>query len=416
MNISVDATGPQARFVWQSASAEIRERAPLTDKNMQAFQEALAIKNPQIEKWNLRECDFTNSSAFQALLDLITQNTYSGVTELDLGACKFANKHDFSRLLQALSSNQHFTRVGLSNYVCSDYLSQDGSLSLLLKANSTIQSLDLSGHSLEMEHVVDLTQGLNMNSTLQSLTLHSCYLDDVSATVLMASALVQDSLKTLDLGASNSFTPNFLNTIVANYLRETKSLQTLVLDHSGSMFECSAAEIKPFIKALRSNKTLKSLSLRYCRLSEAQGEAILTALTINDTLRSLDLEFTGFGLRDRGNEILIRVLPKWKGLQTLRLLTHFSEHLAPALIGALQRNSSLHHFSPRVTRKALGANEQVQALLQRNQQLSHAACLVNQSSTISPSVLPNAMARLSSTTSGAAATFQVLSFWAGDCV
>mmetsp|Transcript_9328 Transcript_9328/g.20156 ORF Transcript_9328/g.20156 Transcript_9328/m.20156 type:complete len:453 (-) Transcript_9328:79-1437(-) len=415
------------------AKDEIK-RTPLSAENMTDLVKLIrhteqAAQGSMVEEVDLNECDLTDQGAFQGLLELVTTpSTMGSSRRLILSGAKFSGKSDFSVLLSTLGSakNSSVRDVNLSNYLCSDYVSSDGSFRRLLEGNTCLESLNLSGHSLSLEVVADLTQGLRRNSTLQDLEMHNCFLDEAAADLILKSALEQDSLRVLDLSANNHFSPIFLNNSVASYMRRTKSLQSFTLDHSGSMFAvANPSELQEFLDALRMNKTLDTLSIRYCRLKQDMGEAILSTLAVNDTLKTLNIEFTGFGLRDRGNEILIKLLPKFKALETLKMHAIFSTPLAQPLLSAMRQNSTLQSFHPRISPGASKSstqnpNQQVQSILRRNKCLQQSQQLLKPSAFerkvgICPAMLPSALAKLSAGKdgSGSAASFQLLEHWIG---
>ncbi|KAL7577867.1 hypothetical protein ACA910_010611 [Epithemia clementina (nom. ined.)] len=373
---------------------------------------------------NFSHCDFTDPQAFQALLELIQDDAHLCPEKLDLSATKFANKSDFATLLSTLQANTTVVDLNLSNYLCSEYVAADGSFYHLLRSNKTLQKLDLSGHSLDMEVIVDLTRGLQESSSkLTELKLHSCLLNDVSATLLLQH---DSNLRVLDLSSNNHFSTLFLNTSVANLLQHSSNLEYLTLDHSSSMFaSVQRNDIQPFLNALANNTTCKSLSLRYCRLQEAVGEALLKALVANTTLERLNLEFSGFALRDKGNEILIQYIPQLKTLKQLDIITLYPQASVPRLLEALKKNSSLQSFSPRFKAQACQTESQqsVQAIMERNRRLAQARTLLVNSSDkqrdavpLSAAILPMAFSQLSQTKDGSAATFQVLQHWIAECI
>ncbi|KAL7573550.1 hypothetical protein ACA910_008689 [Epithemia clementina (nom. ined.)] len=379
-----------------------------------------------VDALNLSECDFSNPQAFQALLQLVQGDRPICPSVLDLSATKFASKTDFSKLLSALAGNTSVVELDLSNFLCSEYVTNDGSFHRFLSSNKTLQKLDLSGHCLTMEVVVELTRGLQSSSTLSELKLHSCVLTDESAALLLQHAT---NLQVLDLSA-NTFSTNFLNTSIANLLQRSSTLTSLALNHSSSMFDFvkdPENEIQPFLTALASNKTCQQLSLRYGRLSEAVGESLLRALVHNTALRSLDLEFSGFGLRDKGCEVLIQYIPQLQALTELKIITVYPIEQVPLLLQALQKNTSLQSFTPRFRHRSHFTTQCcVQSILQRNIRLAQAKSLLvvtksnsNHDDTevqTSAAILPLALAQLSQTKDGSAATFQVLQHFIGYCV
>lgn len=396
--------------------------APLKAQHMRDVQRRLE-ETKGLEELILEKCDFTDIGAFQGLIDLVSSSRCSQSSlRLNLSAAKFRNKADFSSLLSALGSNQNIPifDIDLSNYLCSDYVSSDSSLQNLLQSSS-LRSLDLSGHSLGLEAVVEICNGLRGNSTLQELKLHNCCLDGTSASLILESAMVADNLRVIDLGANSNFSATFLNTSIASYLTQTKKLKHLTLDHLGSMFSVdSATAVKPFVQALQSNKTLHTLSLRYCRLCDDVGDAILAALTVNDTLKTLDLEFAGFGLRGKGNEIILRTMPYWKALQNLKVFCIYPLELAPKMLKSLERNSSLHSFSPRfkvhpgASENATDYKQKLQFLLLRNKCLEQGQSFLQNASCKetrpTSAILPIVLARLNRSQDGVglAASFEVL--------
>ena len=408
----------------------------VTITDMQAIRSALVeqakSKKEAVQVLNLSQCDFGEPRVLEELVDLIANDRHCP-SHVNLSAAKFFAKSDFTQLLAAFHTNTTVVDLNVSNYLCSDYLeAHQTPLKQLLTANSTLQSLDLSGHCLDATIVQDLLQGLQ-HSVLKELKLHSCLLSQESASLLLEHAT---RLQTLDLSANAHFSMHFLNTSVAQVLQNPKSqLQSLTLDHSSTMFaavahastttETAQHLLRPFLSALAHNTQLQSLSLRYCRLSQAMGEALLRAVAANQTLTSLNLEFSGFGLRDEGNQILLRYIPQFQALQTLKILTQYPPALVPRLVQALQQNASLQHFTPRFTSRPFQYQERVQGLLKRNRRLAQAQTLLppiamdsNGHVRVTAAILPVALAQLSHTTPnhGAAATFQVLQHWIGECL
>lgn len=341
------------------------------------------------DELKLSACDFSDPAVFEALLNVIQHCKCPKV--VDLSSAKFSGKPEFSRLLSAFQTNNTVVDLNLCGYLCSDYVSNDGSLLRFFQHNKHLRKLNLSGHSLSQEVAQDLAQGLQHNSTLKELVLHSCFLDDVTAALVLESA---SELSVLDLGANIRCTPRFLRTALANYLRTNKNLRKLILDHSSAMFAVhNAAELNPFWKALENNVTLQSLSLRYCHLKKSIGEAVLKTLTVNEHLLSLNLEFSGFALRDDGSKILVRLLPQFRGLRELKLFANYPPHTVPQLVAAVKQNSSLHIFNPRLGFTHPEEHRHIQETLERNFRLAQAQILL-EIAEIPMALLPPALSHL----------------------
>ena len=410
---------------------------------------------------NYAKADLTDPTRLQELLQALalestTSTSVSSSLHVDLQGATFSGPEDFARVLAALQDCPQLVRANLSNYLCCDYLSSAPqnplqeqeeqeqqehepakALESFLIHAPRLQSLDLSGHLFKNPSLVqELCRGLqHTRAPLQELYLHSCLLSESSAQRILDSALVQDTLQVLDLGANDQFGPNLLTNHVAPYLQQTQSLKALILDHSSAMFAGTSTvkDLQPFWQALSDNTTLQRLSLRYCRLTHAMGHALLRAVASgsNQTLRELDLEFTGFGLRDTGNETLIQLIPHMTAMRTLKLYTVYPTPLIPSLLQALHSNTSLQSFRPRLvvgskssggnhhhktnismpcrrTSHPLRAEQAIRTILQRNQTVETSLSLLVASS-VAPALLPRALAQLQAT--APAASYAVLQQW-----
>ncbi|KAL7560621.1 hypothetical protein ACA910_001309 [Epithemia clementina (nom. ined.)] len=453
--------------------------------------------------------DFSNSAAFLELLsDLKSHNNKNSNKDVhfpnrklsvNLQATKFRNAEDFAQVLQALASCPMLVDLNLSNYLCCDYLKltsssavgssnhshdsrshqeqvsspdQDatteedsrttmpvdgvvssGSLRSVLLQSKTLVTLNLSGQSLNDPAVMaDLCYGLqHTTAPLRELHLYSCLLNAHKASAILDSILVRDTIRVLDLGANDDqhLTPTFLTTHMTRYLTLSQSIQTLILDHSSSMFHVDplddnngrSNDLQPFFRAIRNCRTLQQLSLRYCRLTQDLGEALLWSLATRPnvghhnignhpenshqvttthtttpccSLKHLNLEFTGFGLRDEGNRILIQVLPYLQSLETLKLYTIYPAVMVPELLLAVRPNTCLQSFQPRL-HGSFDNTRRVNALLERNRALAMSQSLWQPSQAVqnigSAAILAPAMERLPPD-----ANYLVMKRWLNQCL
>ncbi|KAG7514020.1 NACHT, LRR and PYD domains-containing protein 12-like [Solea senegalensis] len=229
----------------------------------------------------------------EEVLDELDVNKYNTTKE---------GKH---RLIPAVRNCRKAVLSGcrLSEISCS-------SLASVLKSNSHLRELDLSGNPLEDSGVKLLCSGLKSpHCRLETLKLGGCRLSEISCSSLVS------VLK------SNS-----------SHLREL-DLSVNCLQDSGVKLLCSGLE-SPHCR-------LETLKLSYCSLSEISCSSLASVLKSNSHLRELDLSWNH--LQDSGVKLLCSVLesPHCR-LETLKLSYCRLSKISCSFLASVLKSSFSH--------------------------------------------------------------------------
>lgn len=238
-------------------------------------------------------------------------------------------------------------------------------LTNILKANTTLTELRLSGSSLHFDAAVTIADALKGNSCIQSLFLHRNKLGSAGAKVIGEALKYGNSpnLTLLDMSDNAISSEGFH--VIGDALKTNKKLgilrigmnsmgcsgaQSLFLglEKNKTLTELSLAydrtvgvnEVRMLSNALRSNKSLKNLSLRSCLVNAEGIKAIASVLKEHPSLTSLDLGENISG--SWGTIALSRSLECNTVLKELNLEANFvGETGIEALAQMLKKNSSL---------------------------------------------------------------------------
>jgi hypothetical protein len=171
------------------------------------------------------------------------------------------------------------------------------SLRELLRRNKTITRLSMDrnffGHNVAAVRCI--ADGFRTNTTLQSLDLTMCALDDQGLSVL-AESLGQQKRGLVKLVLSaNSITCNGLRALVDNATAALSTLTHLTLS-SNSLFDEGAIFLAETLR-LQTLPSLKCLSLFDCDISDDGFVALVSALEENETLETVGLKINDFNVR-----------------------------------------------------------------------------------------------------------------------
>ena len=295
-----------------------------------------------------------DGSVMEAIVDLLQTRQ---VKTVQLDGCAMYVNAVATRMVLALGSvenvmlieptfrSHHFLdRLLLSATILTNLRIQDrfdcrqiDSLAKGLKGNKSIKILDLSRSRLGS--FLSLAEGLKANESVVELKLRSIGLNDDNVGVIFEAIKGHPSLSVLDL----SF----------NHCRNLEALASLVVDPGCRLCELSLGyqnmwqspqiEFAALARALRKNKTLKTLSLARNKLRDQDILLLATALACNVSLQSLDLRENL--ISSEGICVLAKLLKNGHSIRRISLSKNpFDEVGSLALLDAVQSNHLLFHI------------------------------------------------------------------------
>ncbi|XP_058495112.1 NACHT, LRR and PYD domains-containing protein 12-like [Solea solea] len=272
--------------VLKSNSSHLRELDlsgnHLQDSGVKLLCSGLESPHCRLETLNLSGCSLSEISC-SSLASVLKSNS-SHLRELDLD--KNPLQDSGVKLLCSGLDSPHCRLETLKLSYCRLSQISCSSMASVLKSNSHLREVDLSGNPLQDSGVKLLCSGLDSpHCRLETLKLRYCRLSEISCSS-MASVLKSNShLRELDLSENP-------------------------LQDSGVKLLCSGLK-SPHCR-------LETLKLRYCRLSEISCSSMASVLKSNSHLRELDL--SGNPLQDSGVKLPCSVLDSQHcRLETLEL-------------------------------------------------------------------------------------------------
>jgi hypothetical protein len=212
----------------------------------------------------------------------------TAVTEIELTGCSFSAEECAAIMANGLGRNTSVSYIKVLspgfNYGIrthgvaaaplpsnprSQELSITGAVISALGQNTSLKTLSL-GYCLMDESLCTVMQnGLGMNETLESLEITQALLDDEENAELWCRAFsflrANKALKSLEITAESSV--SVFRMYIAAVLQENTSLETLSIVNSKFPFVSRGEQYFAFIPALQHNKTLKTLTLNKNRIS-----------------------------------------------------------------------------------------------------------------------------------------------------
>jgi hypothetical protein len=182
----------------------------------------------------------------------------------------------------------------------------------------SLQKLDLSqcefgGADEEEEDAIGtLCEVLQQNTTLHTLHLSSCRLEDDEVAQVATALCRHPCLRELSF-RMNYAQDEAIDAISNHLIRHTPSLQSLDLAQQNP----GVLDLEILALALGANNTLQTLNLQENFLHDAHVQALVTAMTKNTTLRELNLENCELG--HVGCSKLLDGLGQFRGITKLWL-------------------------------------------------------------------------------------------------
>jgi hypothetical protein len=158
------------------------------------------------------------------------------------------------------------------------------SIALLLQSNATLRTLDLSGNDFALGSIQEIMEhGISNNQALREINLQASHLELASITQL-ANALKQSNIKVLKLDNSCFVNGRFddLGSVIENNL----CLQEFEL----SSADFTLKEAISLFKALKQNKTLKTLTLPSRVIPPESLQVLYESLRFNTGLQRINMQ------------------------------------------------------------------------------------------------------------------------------
>ena len=242
---------------------------------------------------------------------------------------------DAASVSQVLKANSSLTSLDLSG----NAIRQSGAscLSDALIANSSLTSLCLSGNEIGDDGASCLSQALIANSSLTTLDLSRCSISQSGASCLSHALEANSSLRYFDL-SQNSIGENgaacLTQALKANCCLTNVDLSENGISESGASF---------FSQVLLGNSSLTRLCLRRNGVGVDAASCLSKALAANSSLTSFDLSWNSIG--EDGAACLSQALAATSSLSYLGLSGNIiGDSGAVCLSQALAANSSLSNL------------------------------------------------------------------------
>ncbi|KAE8904472.1 hypothetical protein PF005_g15821 [Phytophthora fragariae] len=184
-----------------------------------------------------------------------------------------------------LAVNSTLRHLSLGSEALGDDAVKTLSAGLARNAQSALESWDLEFKSLGVDGAAAVGELLRTNKSLKTVTLSRNQVGDEGVKKLVeglgenAEAAVKE-LNVTDVGISGAG----LDSLAALLEKESCSLTTLQVSFNG--LETASSK---FFDALKTNKSLKKLQMKECKLTDEHVAAFAAALKQNSTLMEVDL-------------------------------------------------------------------------------------------------------------------------------
>eukprot|EP00731_Ephydatia_muelleri_P004484 Em0002g660a len=287
--------------------------------------------NTKLETLDLKNNTIDNKRASCLGMMLKENNT---LKVLNLGGCGL-QPEGLEEVIKGVQVNTMLETVDLSGNTIDNKTAS--CLGMMLKENNTLKKLDLDGCGLQPEGLEEVIKGVQVNTKLETLVLSWSTIDNETASCLgmmlkenntlkelnfkglqpegleevMKGVQVNTKLETLDL--SHNTIDNKRALCLGMMLNENNTLKELYLEEC----ELQPEGLEEVIKGVQVNTKLETLVLSYNTIDNKRASCLGMMLKENNTLKVLDLD--GCGLQPEGLEEVIKGVQVNTKLETLVL-------------------------------------------------------------------------------------------------
>ena len=244
----------------------------------------------------------SNSSSSSHLPCALFENLF--IQELVIEKCSM-NQQELDRLGQMICRSKSLKTVKLIHVSLAEGVvtTNIDAIANALKSSSTcITELDLSQTKLGLDNLTKLLNGLQCNTTLETLILDDCDVEDEHYATSIANFLSQNNnLKELSLN-ENCLIGDSIRIIVQNGLIHNSSLRTLSLNDN-PVGDDGAIYLTDMLRQSNNSSKLQSLSIMNCEIWERGYQALAQGIATMETLQELMVE--GPELEEHASELLV---------------------------------------------------------------------------------------------------------------
>lgn len=244
-------------------------------------------------------------------------------------------------------------------------------LANFFERNNHTKSLEMYQSMLGPQGSEELSKAMvgSASAGLKELNLRYCSLDDFNGVPLLVRQVGSSTSSITKLGLyRNRSAPAIILQLLGTVLRETRSLQELILSDSPFLFGLASAStatnranhdntndennaehetsvLDLFLQQLGLNETLRSLNIVCCGLTSSMIAPIIRALENKSQFTSLRLR--GSRLEEEGLDQLVTSLPKLSCLQSLEIFCsadRLQSSTVEAFSTAAQQHDTLVEF------------------------------------------------------------------------
>lgn len=218
---------------------------------------------------------------------------------------------------EALAVNDSLDKLSLSGSTWDpDALNEDIDASTMdpMMKNSVAESIDtLETYFTADSSALALAKGLGQNTSIRTLDVSCCSLDDDAMSTILSSLIGHPCLQVLDI--SRNRCRNVSMAAIGEIIKsDYTQLKHLDIREQTSQ---EPLDISRLVWSLRNNDSLEVLKLSHNQLTDVQVVELVRALSGNDTLRQLDLQYNQ--LSDQGLNVLTKHLNELSALSVLLL-------------------------------------------------------------------------------------------------
>jgi Ran GTPase-activating protein (RanGAP) involved in mRNA processing and transport len=310
----------------------------------------------------LRYRDLSCENSQQQLKSVLRQNT--ALESLDLTGSALGSA-GLAEIATVLYRNTSIKTLDLANTDLHDIESANV-LRELIRRNKTITSLCIAQNAFgrSLAAIWSIVEGVRSNTTLQQLDLGACRLGDQGISLLAnALAIRNDSPLELDL-RHNEITSVGLHALVDDNVEALKTLTKLCLLRNYVRSEGATILVDALGRNAMPN--LKQLDLGLCGIDDDGFVALVSALEQNTSLQILELPYNHF--TERGYMALAESLPNIKGLQQINIAAYggFPSTTLPFLLEGFRKNTSLVEVTMNANDAPRDFRQEIIALGHRN--------------------------------------------------